>query len=92
MNLFSSFHVVVRLLQESTLNKFTISPQLSQHCRGLVIILLRSDFHIKLKLTDNKDTTFTSSQHVHNHMEARLKFCCNYKKLLLRVTGFRVKL
>ena len=38
------------------------------------MVLSWNDFHMKLKLSHNDDTTFTvSSQHVHNHMKTRLK-------------------
>ena len=51
----------------------TTNSQLLEHCRGIVVILLWSDFQIKLPLGDNKDTTFTtSSQHVYSHIETRL--------------------
>ena len=39
----------------------TTSSRLLQHCHGLVVVLLWNDFHIKLKLSHNKDTTFTTS-------------------------------
>ena len=41
--------------------KFTTSyTRLLQHCRGLVVALLWSDFHTKLKSSHNKDTTSTT--------------------------------
>ena len=52
-------------------NKFTTNPQLLQHCRVLVVVVLWSVFHTKVK--QNKDTTFTTSSHVHNHWKPGLK-------------------
>ena len=45
---------------------------LSLTCCSLVVDLLWGGFRIKLKLSHNKDTTFTAnSQHIHNHIETR---------------------
>ena len=52
-------------------NRFTTSPRLLHHCHGLVEVLLWNDFHIKLKLSSNKFTTFTTCSQPYQNQALR---------------------